>query len=371
MPTGQPFQNWQFWLDLFRSTCFDYAFRNPGATGGLPTSTDCDLRYMDGLSNNTYDTFFESRNISTFAEGECWAFSTHDYGHNIGRYLFVYMIFDIGICHTIDFLCPEYWIATKILARFCHYQRDLNKIFEGVDFKAYMRFQLLLKFIFMGCLLNQVDGPRLMNFWVALCFGSCMQLERFCFVKYYRRGPMYSMDIMFAAINWCLPAALLMKLASSVFIFAITWSFEDKSYTPFMAWFVTEDDPTATNRFDGQPRYKLNSEVINAFGVYWALVAIFIVAFLLPLPIWNFHSGDSFGCGTQLHRRVMADRSLSANGEYYLRTVPKDLSFSDALNAVEDRARGKENTLNKICRIEVSKYIPDPKRREFGMMFVN
>ena len=43
--------------------------------------------------------------------------------------------------------------------------------------------------------------------------------------------------------------------------------------------------------------------------------AIFIVAFLLPLPIWNFHSGDSFGCGTQLHRRVMADRSLSAAGD--------------------------------------------------------
>ena len=66
-----------------------------------------------------------------------------------------------------------------------------------------------------------------------------------------------------------------MKLASSVFIFAITWSFEDKSYTPFVAWFVTEDDPTATNRFDGQPRYKLKTEVINAFGVYWALVVIF------------------------------------------------------------------------------------------------
>ena len=51
--------------------------------------------------------------------------------------------------------------------------------------------------------------------------------------------------------------------------------------------------------------------------------------------------------------------------------VPKDLSYSQALKAVEDQAMGEENILNRICRIEVSKYCPDPKRREFGLIMVN
>merc|ERR1712118_254995 len=100
-------------------------------------------------------------------------------------------------------------------------------------------------------------------------------------------------------------------------------------------------------------------------------MGIFIIAYLQPLKIWNFQTGETFGCGTQLHRRVMMDYKLYASADEYLRTLPKDLSYTAALEAVEDQVMGKENLLNQICRIEVKKYIPDPIRREFGLMFVN
>ena len=32
---------------------------------------------------------------------------------------------------------------------------------------------------------------------------------------------------------------------------------------------------------------------------------------------------------------------------------------------------GRENVLNTVQRIEVGKFVPDPTRREFGLMFVN
>ena len=40
-------------------------------------------------------------------------------------------------------------------------QRDLNLIYEGVDFKPFMRYQILLKFIFVANILSQVGSARL------------------------------------------------------------------------------------------------------------------------------------------------------------------------------------------------------------------
>jgi hypothetical protein len=234
-----------------------------------------------------------------------------------------------------------------------------------------MRFQLLVKFVFMGCLLNQVGWW--MNFWVAFCFGTCMLLERYCFVKYYRRGPLHSMNMMYTVVNWCMPAALFMHMISSFFLFGVSWSFyDDATYTPFwlVAQFAKEGEPVL--------RYKLNRRVLSAFGIYWALAAVFGIAYLLPLRIWIFGSHiDTFGSGTQLHRRVMADPELHRvmgdpqSEKFYMRTLPESLSYTEALGAVEDRKLGRENVLNKVQRIEVCKFVPDPTRREFGLMFVN
>ena len=325
--------------------------------------------------NNRTDSIFKYQNITTFDEEQCWAFSLHDYGHNVGSYLLIYMICDIGISNGIDLLCPAWWIAQKIMTRFCHFQRDLNKIFEGVDFKPYMRYQILLKFVFMGCLMNQVDGPRLMNFWVAVCFWTCMVLEKFCFVKYYRRGPKHGVEIFYTVVDWCMPFALVLHMMSSFATFAVSWNWFDpenkfsriNSIAPSLgeSAFPVPDDP-------GRPMiHGFKTDVIKAFGLYWASAVIFIIAYLLPLKIWNFKSGETFGCGTQIHRRVMTDHSLYVSADDYLRTLPKDLTYSAALQAVEDQELGRENLLNKICRIEVQKYIPDPTRREFGLMFVN
>ena len=191
------------------------------------------------------------------------------------------MIFDIGISNGLDIVCPTWWIATSIVSRLCHFQRDLNKIYEGVDFKPFMRFQILLKFVFMGCLMNKVDGPRIMNFWVAACFWTCMELERFCFVKYYCRGPLHSIDIMHSVVNHCMPAALLMHMWSSFLTFGVSWSLYDTSYTPF--------PPAERYAKEGEPvlKYNINKDVLVAFGVYWALAAIFVIrAVLMTLEGW-------------------------------------------------------------------------------------
>ena len=61
-------------------------------------------------------------------------------------------------------------------------------------------------------------------------------------------------------------------------------------------------------------RVKVNEDVLSAFGFYWVLSVIFVIAYLLPLRIWIFGSHiDTFGSGTQLHRRVMADPYVCSN----------------------------------------------------------
>ena len=46
---------------------------------------------------------------------------------------------------------------------------------------------------------------------------------------------------------------------------------------------------------------------------------------------------NSPGSGTQLHRRVMADPDLSAMSDVYIRKLPKNLSYTAALEAAEER----------------------------------
>jgi hypothetical protein len=375
----QPFMNFGMWWRVFTSTCFTFIFNAPFWGGGLPTTADCDYRYLHTWNNRTQFPTLEKQEIETFSSDQCLAFSLHDYGFNAGKYLFVYILFDFGFSHGFDLACPGWWIKTKILPRFCHFQRDLNKLYEGVDFKPYMRFQLLLKYVFLGCLLK-----RDMLLWVALCFFTSMLLERYCFVKYYRRGPLHSMQMMYSVVDWCMPAALIMHMISSFLLYGVSWSLYDSSHTPLMVVATIETD---SGPVESVLRVKVNEDVLSAFGFYWVLSVIFVIAYLLPLRIWNFGEHvDTFGSGTQLHRRVMADPALHRamgdpqSEQFYQRTLPENLSYTQALAATEDRQLGRENNrvqgcktkdLNKVQRIEVCKFIPDPTRREFGMMFVN
>jgi hypothetical protein len=178
------------------------------------------------------------------------------------------------------------------------------------------------------------------------------------------------MEIFHTVVNWCMPLALLMHMWSSFVTFGVTFSWYD---APDNQEILEVQEQHGTNRFFSHPlHFKLRSDVLTAFGVFWTFSVVFIVAFMLPLKIWNFQTGESFGCGTQLHRRITIDQTLSnTQVDDILPLLPKDLSYSAALEAMEDQHAGRENILNRICRIEVSKYIPDPTRREFGLMFVN
>jgi hypothetical protein len=45
------------------------------------------------------------------------------------------------------------------------------------------------------------------------------------------------------------------------------------------------------------------------------------------------------------------------------------LSYTEALHATRDHHLGRVNLLNGVSIIEVHKYVPFPKRREFGVAF--
>ena len=69
-------------------------------------------------------------------------------------------------------------------------------------------------------------------------------------------------------------------------------------------------------------------------------------------------------------RIIAADPVMSQdiNVEHLNMKFPK-LSYTEALNATRDHHLGKVNLLNGVSIIEVTKYIPFPKRREYGIAF--
>ena len=79
----------------------------------------------------------------------------------------------------------------------------------------------------------------------------------------------------------------------------------------------------------------------------------------------SFHSSFYLQKSASIRPRT----SLSNLGRDFIHSAFRLLP--QALGAVADRQLGRENVLNKVQRIEVGKFVPDPTRREFGLMFVN
>ena len=71
-----------------------------------------------------------------------------------------------------------------------------------------------------------------MNFWVAFLFWSCYELERYCFVRFYRKMPVYNMDFMHAIVNWCMPGALVIHMCWSYFTFGISYTTVEEQRGP-------------------------------------------------------------------------------------------------------------------------------------------
>ena len=110
------------------------------------------------------------------------------------------------------------------------------------------------------------------------------------------------MQMMYSVVDWCMPVALIMHMISSFLLYGVSWSLYDSSHTPLMVVATIETD---SGPVESVLRVKVNEDVLSAFGFYWVLSVIFVIAYLLPLRIWNFGEHvDTFGSGTQLHRRV-------------------------------------------------------------------
>ena len=90
----------------------------------------------------------------------------------------------------------------------------------------------------------------------------------------------------------------------------------------------------------------------------------------MPLQIWEFRKeasvapilnmDDSTENGRKGH-----DRLADTNQES-IQIMQRNLTFRDALNAYETKLE-----IGRVRRIEVEKYIPNPKRREFGILKIN
>jgi hypothetical protein len=77
------------------------------------------------------------------------------------------------------------------------FQIDVNKIYEGVDYKPFLRYQILLKFLFTALFLSHIDNPRIMYFWVAACFWQSLEIDRYCYVLRYRKPPYFDSNMVY------------------------------------------------------------------------------------------------------------------------------------------------------------------------------
>jgi hypothetical protein len=328
----------------------------------LPSLKDCPQRYT--ADDRIYLAMASGRGFSELDEGRivspqdlvgnnCLAYTTFVFGQGISTFLTAQLVADIALINTIDLICPNWWVNTKLEVSKKFYQRDLNLLFEGVDFHPYLRYQVLMKFLFLGLIMPPIEYPRVMYAWTAICFFQCYYIERYCFVKRYRHQPLYDTTFINVIIYDCMPAGLIIHIFSSIFVFCFTYS----------------RDNTLGN--DSTLEITANASAMVSSFVFYLILIIFLVVWWLPLNLWNtFSQGDTFSHGTDLKRIIAADPVMSQdiNVEHLNMKFPK-LSYTEALNATRDHHLGKVNLLNGVSIIEVTKYIPFPKRREYGIAF--
>merc|ERR1711971_1537084 len=168
-----------------------------------------------------------------WTDEQCWAFSLGNFAKELSEFLAFQLIADVVLVNMIDFVCPAWWMNVVLASKKTAYQKHLNKLYDGVDFKPYLRVQVLLKFLFTAMCINQISGFWLnANFWVAICFWQCYEIERYLFVTRYKQPTNYSHDLVHFVIEWCLPFALLVHSAFSFFVFGWTWEIPMELHLP-------------------------------------------------------------------------------------------------------------------------------------------
>ena len=301
---------------------------------GLPTS-NCSIPrfYFNTTTNNgTRPVPRGWENVYDLDPRSCKAFTLHLFGTGMGGYLIGTLIADILLINMIDFLCPPWWIETMNAIKKT-FQIDLNKIYEGVDYKPFLRYQILLKFLMTAMFLSHIDNPRILYLWVAICFWQSFEIDRYCYVLRYRTPPYYSSKMYQIVIIYVLPIALIVHGFMHVFFFGLDWKWSKENGLDVFLF------------RDGWPQIMM-----------CVIVLIFLIVWFLPLKFWRFgvHPDQ-----TKYEKDdVVRAEALTKSGG--------DLDFSHALTCHED-----DHSISHLKFVNVEKYIPNPIRREFGVLKLN
>jgi hypothetical protein len=374
---------------------------------GLATKTDCWWRFSSTWTENNEEVNIKGLSPNDWNEDQCWSYSLAYLAADLSWFLAGQLVADVALINTIDLICPAWWINVVLGSRKAYFQKDLENLYKGVDFKPFLRVQVLLKFVFTAMCLNQLDGTGVAsaNLWVALCFWQCFEIERFLFVCRYKQPANYSIRLVRTVIEFALPFALFVHSAFSIFLFGwvchipLTMTLPNgTTYTlardDFAHAVVTEDwkfEPTGGKYYGlpvgeislGIPEWQRNDDVWFPLSGLWLLQLVFIVVWFLPLKIWDFRQHDTFDSGTNL-KRIMAgaqpekkrslDRKHGGRSSMELDRMMKGnerLRFTEALQAQEDVKNNEENIISEMVGIRLKKYIPDPTRFEFGALKIN
>ena len=328
---------------------------------GLPTNNCNITRFND--TKISLKSFLD-KNIANLNDEQCWAFTLDLFGRGISEFLIGNLLGDIAIINMLDYLCPVWWVETKLLAGTAYYQKDLNKHFEGVDFKPFLRYQILLKFLLVGMTASCIDNPRILSLSVAICFYQCYGIEKFCFLLRYNKPPMFPTTMYKNAIEYGLPLALFIHLISVQLMFGITYEYVGGGAKGQVG--------------DGKLNYYPNP--IGAYGtvslVFFCLGSVFICMWFLPLELWEFKESstsvspifnDEMDGGDSINTSYDSGvvRHLDTTQDQASR-MQRNLTFKDALLANQ-----VHSDIGRLRRVEVERYIPNPRRREFGILKIN
>ena len=302
---------------------------------GLPTKY-CNISRFHAetaVASLGYPTGLAPADVALFRESECWSFTLHLFGTELGMFLIGNLVGDILLINMIDFVCPPWWIEMLVLGKGSYYQTDLERAHVGVDFKPFLRYQILLKFLFVGMAVSCVDNPRVLTLWIVVCYFQCYGIDKFCFITRYRAPPLFDTYMFSLVVKFGLPMGLAVHLIASFFIFGVTYEWSPVSGV------------------------SISSNSLNKYGEVSAAIfvagCLFIALWLSPLELWEF--GSARVSGSKVFVDDVEADEMAAN-----------LKFSEALVAHE-----LELPISKLKKIEVARYIPDPMRREFGVMKVN
>ena len=316
---------------------------------GLPTS-NCNIPRFNRFKNvsavdlltinNGFGIPPGMKNVYDLDSESCFAFTLHLFGSSMGGYLIGALIADILLINMVDLLCPP-WIGEVILSGASKiFQKDLNALYEGVDQQPFLRYQILIKFLMLGLFFGSIE--RIGYIWVAVCFWQCLEIDRYCYVRFYNKPPFYNHNMINIVIIWVMPLGLLLHIFMHLVFFALDWSWQQSNGLTV----VLRDGPI--------PVVAL---------LFLIIIFIFLIIWMFPFEFWKFNSQKKI-------MDIKLSLTLKDSKGKKLRDSIAKLTFRDAL-IINKEADCVDHDLTHFSFIDVRKYIPDQRRRGFGVLKLN